>query len=349
MKIGFILYGSIYTRSGGYLYDRMLVEYLRQQGDTVEIISLPWRNYAFHLLDNWSFTLPAGFDILIQDELNHPSLIRANLKPHPCPVVSLVHHLRSSELRPVWQNKLYGMVEKKYLRSVDGFVFNSLTTQKVVETFVQDKKPGLVAYPPTDRFDNPPSEESILENSKQYPFTLVFLGNVMERKGLHTLLKAVKSIKFNFHLDVIGSLDMEPKYARNMQDFVSAHGLTPNVQFHGALDSQNLIKLLERAHILVVPSSYEGFGIVYLEGMGFGLPAVGTTAGAAAEIIHEGIDGFLIEPGDSITLAQQFKHLNANRDLLAQMSLAARSRYLAQPTWNQTAQSIREFLLSFLG
>ncbi|HET9913419.1 MAG TPA: hypothetical protein VFQ13_16105, partial [Anaerolineales bacterium] len=57
MKIGFVIYGSLDTLSGGYLYDRKLVEYLRAQGDTVEIISLPWRNYAAHLTDNFWFRL----------------------------------------------------------------------------------------------------------------------------------------------------------------------------------------------------------------------------------------------------------------------------------------------------
>ena len=52
MKIGLIIYGSLDTLSGGYLYDRKLVEYLRSQGDTGEIISLPWRNYPVHWLDN---------------------------------------------------------------------------------------------------------------------------------------------------------------------------------------------------------------------------------------------------------------------------------------------------------
>ena len=58
MKIGFLIYGSLDTLSGGYLYDRKLVEYLRTQGDTVQIISLPWRNYAAHLSDNFRFRLP---------------------------------------------------------------------------------------------------------------------------------------------------------------------------------------------------------------------------------------------------------------------------------------------------
>src|SRR5215468_1601581 len=114
MRIGLIIYGSLDTLSGGYLYDRKLVDYLRSQRDEVEIISLPWRNYAVHLTDNLFFKLPHNLDILIQDELNHPSLILANTGKHPYPVISLVHHLRCSEPRPKWQNTPYRMIEKKY-------------------------------------------------------------------------------------------------------------------------------------------------------------------------------------------------------------------------------------------
>ncbi len=182
MKIGLIIYGSLETVSGGYLYDRKLVEYLRGQGDTVEIISLPWRNYASHLTDNLHFRLPTPsviatfgkqspnnqpFDVLIQDELNHPSLIWANRGKHPYPIVSLVHHLRCSELRPKWQNDLYRIFERKYLQSVDGFIFNSKTTQGVVHGMIGDGKPSIVAYPPTDRFsDKVISEEEILKAGK---------------------------------------------------------------------------------------------------------------------------------------------------------------------------------------
>ena len=106
MKIGLVIYGSLDTLSGGYLYDRKLVDYLRSQGDTVEVISLPWRNYAAHLTDNFHFQASISnviaseakqsptqqkFDILIQDELNHPSLIFANQGKH-----SLSHHFTCS-------------------------------------------------------------------------------------------------------------------------------------------------------------------------------------------------------------------------------------------------------------
>lgn len=353
MKIGFVIYGSLDTVSGGFLYDRKLVEYLRIHGDMVEIISLPWRNYAAHVMDNLHFRLPTDFDLIIEDELNHPSLLFANRKPPPCPIISLVHHLRCSELRAAWQNNFYRIIEKKYLQSVDGFVFNSQITKGVVNTLIGNEKPSLVAHPPTDRFSEKTiSEEEIRERSKSDELRILFLGNVIYRKGLHTLLKAVKSTalsmskgpKAKVKVDVVGGLHAEPKYAHEMQRYASIHGLSSIVKFHGPLDSDPLIQIYKQSHVMVVPSSYEGFGIVYLEGMGFGLPAFGTTAGAAGEIITYGKDGYLIQPDDSDTLSSLIKELASNSDLLLKLSLNALKRYKSQPRWNETAKNIKEFL-----
>jgi glycosyltransferase involved in cell wall biosynthesis len=106
--------------------------------------------------------------------------------------------------------------------------------------------------------------------------------------------------------------------------------------------------MYKQAHVMVVPSSYEGFGIVYLEGMGFGLPAIGTTAGAAGEIITPGEDGYLIAPDDVNALAGHINELASNRELLLKLSLNAVKRYQVQPKWNETAKSIREFLLKMI-
>lgn len=350
MKLGLIIYGSLDTLSGGYMYDRKLVEYLRAHGDTVEIISLPWRNYAAHLTDNFSFKLPSNLDILIQDELNHPSLISANFGKHRYPVVSLVHHLRCSELRPKWQNDFYRIVEKKYLQSVDGFIFNSKTTQGVVNSLLGSSMPEVVAYPPTDRFGEAISEEEIKARASQSPFRILFLGNIIERKGLHTLLQSLILIPhFSFHIVVVGSLTTEPQYAKQMQDFIIKNHLSSFIFLHDALDNEPLKEKLKQAHVLIVPSSYEGFGIVYLEGMSFGLPAIGTTAGAAGEIIEHEKTGCLIKPNDHQTLATYISQLASDRNLLTELSLNARKRYIQQPSWNETAGQIRAFLQSMIG
>ena len=88
------------------------------------------------------------------------------------------------------------------------------------------------------------------------------------------------------------------------------------------------------------------FGIVYLEGMAFGLPAIGTTAGAAPEIIENGKTGFLIQPDDAQGLASHLAALADDRSLLERMSLNALKRYQQQPRWVETAGQIRQFLLA---
>jgi len=365
MRIGLVIYGSLDTLSGGYLYDRKLVEYLHAQGDTVEIISLPWRNYAAHLTDNFHFRLPYSsviarseatkqsqnnqpFDILIQDELNHPSLIIANQGKRTYPIVSLVHHLRCSEWRAAWQNSFYRWVEKKYLQSVDGFIFNSETTKNAVNGLMDYGMPSVVAYPPTDRFGDAISEDEIRTRANSSDFRILFLGNVIYRKGLHILIEALNRVGrdniSSYKLDVVGGLTAEPNYARTMQAKVEVSGLKSKVFFHGALDKTPLGEKFKQAHVLVVPSSYEGYGIVYLEGMGFGLPAIATTAGAAGEIITHGEDGYLMQFEDAATLANLFNELARNRELLLRLSLNAVRRYRAQPKWEDTAESIRGFL-----
>ncbi|MCA9972659.1 MAG: glycosyltransferase, partial [Anaerolineales bacterium] len=157
MRIGLVIYGRLDTRSGGYLYDRQLVAHLRAQGDTVDVISLPWQNYGRHLLHNLAPTMhrrlhAARYDLLLQDELNHPSLFWLNRRLHGrFPLISIVHHLRSREARPAWQNALYRAVERAYLRTVDGFICNSHTTRRTVAALAPGR-PTCVALPAGDRF-----------------------------------------------------------------------------------------------------------------------------------------------------------------------------------------------------
>jgi glycosyltransferase involved in cell wall biosynthesis len=352
MKIGLVIYGSLETLSGGYLYDRMLVEYLRNRGDTVEVISLPSRNYAAHLADNLRFRLPAGLDLVVEDELNHASLLGANRRLHAAapgggyPVVSLVHHLRSSEQRPAWQNLLYRQIERRYLQSVDGFIFNSQTTRDVVHALTGEGKPHVVAYPPTDRLgDGLPAELVRSRAGEPAPLRIVFLGSLIPRKGLHTLLDALRQLQPGlWTLDVVGPLTADPAYAGVMQEKVEVSGLTASVNFRGPLESEALSEQLAHSQVLAVPSSYEGFGIVYLEGMAFGLPAIGSLTGAAAEIITDGADGYLVPPDDPAILAARLSTLASDRPLLERLSLNALARYRRQPKWEQTAARVRDFL-----
>ncbi|MCL4262624.1 MAG: glycosyltransferase family 4 protein [Anaerolineae bacterium] len=358
MKIGLLIYGSLDTISGGYLYDRMLVRQLRECGDEVEVVSLPWVGYGRALLHNFSRSLyhqlaTADFDLLLQDELNHPSLFWLNrrLKRRArYPLVSIVHHLRQNEQHPRGLRLLYRLVERRYLQSVDAFIFNSQTTRREVaklagETSDFSKKSDvwryIVAYPGGDRFQAALTAVEITARAHEPgPLRVLFVGNLIPRKGLHTLIEALCQLPAtDWRLDVVGSTAVNPTYTRHI-----LHNLKPGITLHGPLPDAALAKLMRHSQVLAVPSQYEGFGIVYLEGMGFGLPAIGTTGGAAAEIISDGVNGYVVNVADTAVLAHHLRHLHQNRDVLAAMSLAARQRFLAHPTWAQSMASVRVFL-----
>ena len=84
MRVGLVVYGSLDVLSGGNLYDRMLVSALEEAGHDVELVSIPHRSYALDLVRNFSRALErrltnASFDVLVQDELIHPSVFRLNI------------------------------------------------------------------------------------------------------------------------------------------------------------------------------------------------------------------------------------------------------------------------------
>lgn len=357
MRVGLLIYGSLETLSGGYLYDRELAAHLRQSGDEVTVISLPWRSYPRHLGDNLSPALAARLrglqlDVLLQDELNHPSLFWLNQRLKaalPYPMVSIVHHLRSSEQHPPAARWLYRRVERAYLRSVDGFVFNSQTTQAEVARLSGRPALGVVAYPGGDRFGRGLSDEVIRARAGQAgPLRLLFVGNLIERKGLHTLLQALARLPADtWVLNVVGRHDVDPAYAGRMVNFVRQQGWREQVRFLGKLPEDSLRELWAGSHALVMPSQYEGFGIVYLEGQSFGLPAVAGTAGAAAEIIRDGQEGFLVPPEEPAALAERLGLWLADRRQLEAMSLAARCRFDEFPTWAESMARIRAYLEGF--
>lgn len=351
MHLGLVIYGSLETISGGYLYDRQLVAHLRAAGDTLDIISRPWRNYAAHLTDNFSGEfakqLVGKYDLLLQDELNHPSLFLLNRRLSTAPRVAIVHHLRASEQRPAWQNTFYRIIEKQYLNSVQGFIFNSATTRATVEGLMTTRRPSLTAFPGGGRPNLTITPEQIRQRaSYSGPLRLLFVGNLIPRKGLDALLDALVHADPNWTLTIAGSPTADPAYAQHIAQ--RAKQFPQPIKRLGALDDSEITQCYLDHDVLVVPSSYEGFGIVYLEGMGAGLPAIGTNAGGATEIITPGRDGYLISPNDSAALAQHLNSLIQDRSLLLQMSLAALERFHAHPTWEQSMAAIRQFLLTLV-
>jgi glycosyltransferase involved in cell wall biosynthesis len=354
LRLGLMLYGSLDFISGGFIYDRHLVGNLRRSGDRVEVISLPWRSYARGLLDNF---LPGlgrrlalrGFDVLLQDELAHPSLLRLNrwLKPRVSyPIIAIVHHLRSREPHPAMPNRIFRLAERSYLTSLDGVVCVSKTTRADVAALAGCHTPAVVAPPGRDGLPGAVTRAEIsARTAAPGPLKVAFVGNLIPRKELHTLLAALATLpQADWRLQVAGSLSLDPPYVAALRRQIEAAGLAGQVALLGTLTMPELSALLQDSHLLAVPSSYEGFGIAYVEAMGFGVPAVAGTRGAARELVKHGHNGFLVPPGNPEALAGVLRLLANDRERLAALSLAAYQSFAAHPTWEESAGRVRKFL-----
>ncbi|MGV0982099.1 MAG: glycosyltransferase [Polynucleobacter sp.] len=126
---------------------------------------------------------------------------------------------------------------------------------------------------------------------------LLYVGRLDRQKGFDVLLTATNLLGANFFLKIAGDavIDSTPidcSYASNIQRL-------------GWVSQIDLAALYSSADILIVPSRWEGFGLVALEAMKYGLPVVASKVGGLPEIIDDGVTGILVDPNspESLRLA----------------------------------------------
>jgi glycosyltransferase involved in cell wall biosynthesis len=354
MRVGLIIYGSLETLTGGYIYDKCLKNHLCRQGHRVDMLPLTRRSYARNLLDNFlagrrTDLLNSSYDLLLQDALNHPSLFWINRKLRRKlnrPIVTIVHQVLSAQPQIGLRNRLYRLIEKAYLSTVDAFIFNSKTTGETVRRLVGGKCPAIIAPPGGDRLGHLNSTEMIKSRARRHgPLKLIFVGNLTPNKGLYPLIETLSRLSAEtWNLSVIGSLTMDRNYVGRVRRLIALEHLEDNIHLTGALDGRELADLLAGSHLLVMPYSHETFGMAYLEAMAFGLPVIGSAAGALQNFVAPGRNGFLVEPGDFAAVNEHIENLHRDRTRLMQMSAAALETFQAQPKWQATLESIEKFL-----
>jgi glycosyltransferase involved in cell wall biosynthesis len=128
------------------------------------------------------------------------------------------------------------------------------------------------------------------------PPRYLFVGQLIERKGLRVLLSAFDDIP-NGELWIAGDGEMLPE----VQDAVARN---PRIRYLGHRSTPELHEFYGKADVLVLPSLYEVWGIVVNEALMHGLPVVTTSqVGAAADLIEPGVNGIMIRPGNAAELA----------------------------------------------
>lgn len=353
MRVGLIIYGSINTITGGYIYNRHLVDYLKSKGIDIKIFSQTQTNFFGLIKSNYSkkiFKEIIEFspDILLQDEMNFISLFLLNRKLKASgkfPIISIIHFLNSNQEVNFIFKYVLKKIETIYLKSVEGFIFNSLYTQSTVLNIIGENKNSIVAYPGKDRYQFNISKNQIPAKCLSKVLKIIFIGNLFYHKGLHVLLQALSKIDTQlWQLTVIGGLHFDLVYTNQIMAMIGQLGFEENVKILGVLDITNLKTQLPLHHLLAVPSYYESFGMVYAEAMGAGLPVIACKAGGAQEIVVDKKNGFLVAPGDYLMVRESIFELIKNRRLLMKMSLSSLTAYENMFSWQETMESIFTFL-----
>jgi len=351
MRIGLVIYGGLDQVSGGYLYDRRLVEHLRGRGDEVIVFSQPQRPYPLQPVENanlsfWRRLRSADLDVLLQDELNHAALAVGNhwLRRHvDAPIVSVVHHLRAHEGRSAISSAAARVLERCYLRSTDARVYNSPSTRKAVERLA-GTRPHVVARPSGRRFGAPVSPRAVSRRAAaDGPLRLLFVGNIIPRKRLHLLVEGLRRVPTtDWTLNVVGDPSAHDAYTDTVRRALRRLDDPSRVTLHGQVSDDALKSLFDESHVLAVPSTHEGYGIVYVEAMGRGLPVLASPSGGVTDVVADGKTGHFVETAADIANAV---HMWADdREYLAEMGRAAVAAYRATPTWPETCRRIASFL-----
>ena len=153
---------------------------------------------------------------------------------------------------------------------------------------------------------------------------ILFYGMLIQRKGIDDLLEAFRAIKDEVPIEIKLALygddyDSEEKIEAKIKRF----DLEGRAEYRGWLTPENREKVFSKAIVNVLPSYNEGLPMTILESMGHGIPNISTNIAAIPEAISDGINGYLITPGDINSLKEKMKNVILNRKIREKFSESA--------------------------
>lgn len=160
---------------------------------------------------------------------------------------------------------------------------------------------------------------------------LLFVGRIDPIKGLDVLIDALRSIKRDIHLDIVGG----PSKDKGNMERVREYAEDLPVDFHGAVKHEELASYYRNASILVVPSYYESFGLVALEAMASARPVIGFEDTGLSETVGRDA-GILVERNEK-NLGGAISHLINRQDICFELGMNGR-RKAERFSWKMIAR-----------
>ncbi len=165
-------------------------------------------------------------------------------------------------------------------------------------------------------------------------FRVIFCGGLTIQKGVHYLLQAFSELRLpNAELWLVGNVapEIQPFLERYRRADIIAHGAKPQ---------SKLLWYYGQGSIFCLPSLQDGFGMVILQAMACGLPAICSTNTAGEDVIREGIDGFVVPIRDVSALKEKILWAYDHRSQCLEMGRAARERVSRGLTWDDYGDRI---------
>jgi glycosyltransferase involved in cell wall biosynthesis len=329
--------GDVNALTGGYAYARALLAAAPGAGLALDLLALP---------DGFPFPSPQAVETalarlaaapahrpLLVDGLALGALPAAGLARLRAPLAGLLHHPLALEagLDSATAARLEAS-ERAALAQARAVVTTSRATARTaVALFGLDPARVSVAPPGLDR-----GPVAALAGD---PPAILCVGSLTPRKAQHVLVDALARIaERRWRATLAGLADRDPAYAAEVAGAIRATGLEGRVTLAGGLDRAALDAAYAGADLFCLPSTYEGYGMVYAEAMVRGLPVVAARHAASEEVV--GAAGLLTPPGDAAALAGALAGLLDAPERRRALAAAGRARAEAFPDWDVTARRV---------
>lgn len=186
------------------------------------------------------------------------------------------------------------------------------------------------------------------EKDPERPVRILFMARLLKAKGIYEAVDVARLLREKGHEDFRLVIAGDGIERNGICRYRASLGLTDVVMLPGYLRENEKRKVLESAHILLLPSRSEGCPVAVLEAMGAGLAVVATRVGALPEIVENGVNGFLVDSFRAEDLAVPVERLLKDADLRRRMRKAnlekASERYEASVVTAKIESLYREIL-----
>ena len=166
-------------------------------------------------------------------------------------------------------------------------------------------------------------------------FDVLFVGIVHVRKGIRFLLSAFRNIDHpNKHLTLVGRVedDIRPWIEREIRDLP--------VTLTGRMPQDALKEHMSRAHVMVLPSVEDGFGMVISQAMACACPVIASDQTGGPDVIDDNVEGFIFKSGDVEALTHYLRLIAKDPGLRTRLSVAARSRVVKAGGWDDYGETV---------